>query len=585
MNQAQREAGDPFASPDTPTLQTVLDRLEELDDISPTRRNDLQSAIRTFSKVAGHAPRDIVAGPIRIRYLLTQCKPGRHGISHGRWSNVRSLLSRAMELTQIRVSAGKMLAPMQHGWELLYEQLPSKHMKCCMSRLFRHLSVRGITPGTVTLADIERCEADKLASVLSEPLKGNQRTRKAWNRARRMIPAWPDIDLDIVDLRKRYMVPNDQCPASFAADVEAFLAWSGRYEAFDDESGPIRPVRQSTVKNKRHALRAMVSAAVRNGVPIGRLQSLANLVEPDTVRAALRFLAEHHGDHRSATLEGRMAQIVIVARDWVKVPQAQLDILRKLAGRVAPDRRGGMTEQNRAILREFEDPKLILRLVQLPDALFEAACREPVNAWARGQKQSVAVAIAILLAAPVRVLNLSRIEIGRNLLRVGVDRGHRYELYFSADEVKNSLELSMPLPAWVASMIDRYLEDGRPALTAVASSWLFPGSPGRPVTTSTMTGRLGAVTERHLGVRLTPHKFRHVAGALHLRDNPGQHEVVRRLLGHKNLNTTVDFYAGMEQSAATRHYSTTIEAHRQQLLQKPALIETMIPRRKQGRLA
>ena len=98
-----------------------------------------------------------------------------------------------------------------------------------------------------------------------------------------------------------------------------------------------------------------------------------------------------------------------------------------------------------------------------------------------------------------------------------------------------------------------------------------------------MTNRVGAVTERYLGVRLTPHKFRHVAGALHLRDNPGQHEVVRRLLGHKNLNTTVNFYAGMEQSAATRHYSATIEARRQELLQNPALIETAISRRKEGR--
>ena len=583
MNHTQREPGDPFASPDTPTLQTVLDRLDILPDITPARRNDLRSAIRTFCKLTGRDPRDIVAGPVRIRHLLTQCKPARHGISHARWNNVRSLLSRAMDLAEIRVSAGNMLAPMQHGWEALYEQLPTKHMKCHMSRLFRHLSVRGVSPQTVTLADIEHCETDNLASVLSEPLRGNQRLRKTWMRARRMIQGWPDIHLDVPDLRKTYGVADELLPSSYVADVEAFLTWSGRYDAFDDETGPIRPVRQSTVKNKRHALRAMVSAAIRNGVPIDGLRSLADLVEPDTVRAALRFLAEHHGEQRSATLEGRMAQIVIVARDWVKVPQSQLDVLRKLAGRVAPDHRGGMTEQNRGILREFEDPKLVLRLVQLPDALFELACREPIDGWVRGQKQSGAVAVAILLAAPIRVLNLSRIQIGRNLVRIGADRGHRYELYFAPDEVKNSIELSMPLPAWVSSFIDRYLEDGRRTLTEVASPWLFPGLPGWPVTTCTMTTRIGAVTERHLGVRMTPHKFRHVAGALHIRDNPAQHEVVRRLLGHKNLSTTLDFYAGMEQSAATRHYSTTIEARRQELLQNPALLETAARRRKKGR--
>ena len=71
MNHTQREPGDPFASPDTPTLQTVLDRLDILPDITPARRNDLRSAIRTFCKLTGRDPRDIVSGPVRIRHLLT----------------------------------------------------------------------------------------------------------------------------------------------------------------------------------------------------------------------------------------------------------------------------------------------------------------------------------------------------------------------------------------------------------------------------------------------------------------------------------------------------------------------------------
>jgi integrase len=66
-------------------------------------------------------------------------------------------------------------------------------------------------------------------------------------------------------------------------------------------------------------------------------------------------------------------------------------------------------------------------------------------------------------------------------------------------------------------------------------------------------------------VRLTAHQFRHLAGFLYLRRNPGGHEVVRRLLGHKSIDTTTRFYAGMEVSEAIRHYDKHIESRRGEL--------------------
>ena len=40
---------------------------------------------------------------------------------------------------------------------------------------------------------------------------------------------------------------------------------------------------------------------------------------------------------------------------------------------------------------------------------------------------------------------------------------------------------------------------------------------------------------RRLGVELSPHKFRHLAAKIYLDQNPGGFEVVRQLLGHKNV--------------------------------------------------
>lgn len=563
MYHDSRASGDPFAAPGTETLQTVLDRLQEDRDLDKTRRAELRSAVRTFCKVAGHEPYNVVAGPIRIRNLMSQCFPARHGISEARWNNVRSLLSKAMERTGISVAAGKMLAPMNDAWKALYDRLPNKGAKCNQSRLLRHLSVHGVQPDTVTLSDIELFEADNEKSVLKDPVKANQKMRRGWNEARRTVPGWPDLELEIPDLRDAYTVPFEALPATYKKDVDAFLDWSARSDDFSDDA-PIRPVRPATVKNKLQAIHFITSAAIRRGVPMDRFRTLRDLIDPEVVRDGLRFLVDRYGKDRSGSLQNMMAQIVIVARDWVKVSDEDLKPLRKLLQRVTPSHRNSMTQKNRDVISAFEDRTLILRLVRLPDRLFDLACREPEHSKHRGFKQSAAVMIAILLTAPIRVRNLASIRIGHNLIRVTKKRIRRYELYFPPEEVKNDVDQSMLLPDWVGIMIDSFVADGRQILLDSPSDWLFPGLTDGHVATATITSRLAELSTRHLGVRMTAHQFRHLAGALYLMENPGQHEAVRRLLGHTNLNTTVNFYAGMQQPEASRHYAATIEGHRQE---------------------
>jgi integrase len=57
---------------------------------------------------------------------------------------------------------------------------------------------------------------------------------------------------------------------------------------------------------------------------------------------------------------------------------------------------------------------------------------------------------------------------------------------------------------------------------------------------------------KYVGVRLTPHQFRHLAAKLILDHNPGAYELVQQLMGHKNLQTTINFYAGVDTRRAGR---------------------------------
>jgi site-specific recombinase XerC len=63
-------------------------------------------------------------------------------------------------------------------------------------------------------------------------------------------------------------------------------------------------------------------------------------------------------------------------------------------------------------------------------------------------------------------------------------------------------------------------------------------------------------------MHLNVHPFRHLAGFIFLRQHPGQYEPVRQLLGHKSLQTTIDFYTGLEHTESFKRYDAILDRYR-----------------------
>ena len=74
--------------------------------------------------------------------------------------------------------------------------------------------------------------------------------------------------------------------------------------------------------------------------------------------------------------------------------------------------------------------------------------------------------------------------------------------------------------------------------------------------------------EAEVGVRVTGHRFRHVVGYIYLLDNPNGYEVIRLLLGHKSIKTTMTFYASLEVREGHKRYDNFIERRRRELSNK-----------------
>jgi integrase len=158
--------------------------------------------------------------------------------------------------------------------------------------------------------------------------------------------------------------------------------------------------------------------------------------------------------------------------------------------------------------------------------------------------------------APVRIGNLARLDLDRNLIRPGC--GKEIHIVIEPEDVKNDEPLHFPLPAESVALIDRYLNEFRPHLATPGCTALFPGRHGGSKSLKALRSQICGAVHRYTGMSIHPHLFRHIAAKLYLDEHPGGYEVIRRVLGHRSISTTTSFYCGLETVSAVRHFDETI---------------------------
>jgi integrase len=90
------------------------------------------------------------------------------------------------------------------------------------------------------------------------------------------------------------------------------------------------------------------------------------------------------------------------------------------------------------------------------------------------------------------------------------------------------------------------------------ADWLFPGEAVGHKEKISFSTQIVERVEKSTGVRVSVHQYRHAAGALILRHRPGEYELVRRILGHKSIQTTIRFYLSLETTQASEIFTGII---------------------------
>ena len=88
------------------------------------------------------------------------------------------------------------------------------------------------------------------------------------------------------------------------------------------------------------------------------------------------------------------------------------------------------------VVRYFKDARNRARLKALPGQLFDEALAERDAPIQAAVKAEIALAIQILLVAPMRLANLAALNLEKNVVRIG-EFEPTYHLVIPPEEVKN----------------------------------------------------------------------------------------------------------------------------------------------------
>lgn len=542
-----------------PTLADVLDRLPMVPNLSERRRRELASAVRSFCRIVeSPVDRVIVCAPV-LWQMARRATPAAKAISRGRWTNVLCGVRRALHLTGILQTQFRSLPQPAPIWTELLSLITSEKRRIVFVRFARYCTALGIIPEQVDDEVICQFRQAIEQEAFGDPSK-IARVCRAWNQAAATLPDWPKQRLTVPSQPRRYGFSWSVYPESLRSDVERYLAQSLAPDPLDPDAPP--SVRPATIVSRRQMLRQLAAARVNRGTPATEIQDLGDLVRPAALRDALLFFIDRGENALPAHVAWKAFLARSIARHFLKLPDSELAELDRICKPINRKPRQhtkrGLTEKNRRRLAQFLDDRRVVTLRDLPQRLQAQAMRCPVDLRSALAMQS-ALAIELFIMTLLRSSNVRCLSYSKHFVQAQFRERRVMHLLLSWQEVKNSEDLQFPLPERTTALLNRYMNVYQPILSrGHKTDLLFPGRSGRPKSENAFALLITNVILEKTGIKMNLHLFRHLGAFLYLSAHEGEYDTVRRLLGHKSVTTTIDFYVGLQAVADFRRYDEVV---------------------------
>lgn len=557
----------PAPSAPTLTLRLLIELIANMEEIPLWKRRELCSAIKNFAKVCGLTPGDIIADPGIIRTLRAKAPWLLAGYTKGSWANILSRLNHALEIGGVKVHRQRRNFKLNAEWDQLIIPL-CRRDRDEIHRFAGWCSIREIGP-----YDVSPAVFDRYYTYLEEqmtqrnPRERGHVARRAWNRAiavegssYQTIPAPNPIG--------KRLVRWEDFPQSLQNELRAYGKKMLEEDLDDDKHRPIRPI---TLVNYHNRIRAMLTTLIDNGMTANDFPSLATVVDPEIVKRAfkLRLDGRTMDDKARMDLHGIITAALNIAR-YLDLDEERRAKLKRLSKRVR-FKANGMCGRNKERLTPLLNPSVRAKLLNLPLKVAHQLRVAKAPTVRQAQRMQMAVLLDLLLHVPMRIRNPSELDLATTIIPPIAGGAGGWRISIAADDVKNHWPIDAHLGEDLSALLDRYVTMFRPVLSNGSTTALFVGQRGHRKTPSALSKQLARFVRREVGVTIHAHLMRHLAAHLYLIANPGDYETVRRLLGHKNIETTIQFYDGLQTDNAYAVYDTLIGKMREDATAPPPL--------------
>jgi hypothetical protein len=541
------------------TMADVIRRIGSDDRLSVTRKRDLVSAVTRACDLLDRDPEILIADIPTLKPGLTALHPAQVGLAAKTLQNIKANVLAAIK----HVGGGQtQKMPLMPSWSALKDKLPGKRFQSGLSRFIKFCSDHNIAPDEVSDAVIEKfITYVRTRTLARKPNEVYRRTSVLWNEAVEVIPGWPKSLLTIASFHKpRESTPLEDFPLSFQNDVKEHCHWLTGEDLFADNPPP-KPCKPRTVEQRQTLIVLATSALLKSGWSIDQFTSLEDIVSAEALKSVLRHYLDKTNQGPSAFMHTLAKAIIHIARHYVRVDEDHVEALKDLRRRLGPER-AGMTEKNKNTLRQFDDDGNALNFLDLPAKMIDDAKR--LSERRAGVQVQIALAIAILQHAPLRMHNLIALRLDQHVIRPGGHQGPVH-LVVPENEAKGGQTIEYPLKGKTMEVFDLYLSQFRPFICSDECPWLFSALNDKQKSQATLSQQIKERVYKYTGLTITPHQFRHLAAKLLLELNPGHYETVRQLLAHKSSKSTMTFYAGLQTPNAARHYDQLLDEKRKTL--------------------
>ncbi|GAA6162191.1 hypothetical protein NBRC116589_43650 [Ruegeria sp. HU-ET01832] len=323
----------------------------------------------------------------------------------------------------------------------------------------------------------------------------------------------------------------------------------------------------STLDRRRGYVKSMAKAiiAATEVVP----ETIEELTDPEFLEVGAEALADSNkSDYPSGYVASVLKSMRKIAAGYsCRSPEDLKDIADLI--RLHDTGISGIAPRNKAKLQQFTETR-VTGTVRLSGSII-AAVNDEVDRRRKAHKAKSgtlpakidvmdAELIRDVMAALAHDILMSRAPRSDNVLRARLDwiswHGDVARLTVPAAEVKmrgkGDADLPILLSESTSRLLRKYLEDLRPHILKSGdrqNPYLFPGQ-GKGANGAhygVLLKRLTRLLAKHVGVSIHPHLYRHLIGWIWLKDSSDHLPKVQRLLGHKNLQTTLDYYAELDE--------------------------------------